>query len=505
MERFRRLPWPEIGILVLAAALRLVLLDIKPPHFDEGVNGWFADQMTRTGYFRYDPTNYHGPLHFYAVFVSQTLFGRNLLALRLPAILASVMAVWMLLRFREFFGVGAARLAGLAMAVSPACVFYGRYSIHESWMEMFGILLAWGTMGLWGNGGRRYLFAVLGAITGMILTKETYVIHVGSFALAGLVLWGWERVVPSRPGLTWARQTWTGRDLAVAAGIGVLVIVFLYSGTFFDFGALRGLYETFGAWFHTGSDAAGHEKTSYDIGFLNWYWISLMARYEWPALIGLAGCIRYVLPSDARMRYLAILSGGVLLAYSVIPYKTPWCVISLLWPFLLLFGTALNELWNWRRMVAVPVVTVALLGSLYQCIRLNLIHPTDEKEPYVYVQTFPEVRTLTEPLLEMARNDPRFYHVPGQIFLESYYPLPWLLGDFTNIGYPKADTAAYDGVFIVAELKKTGEIEPKLKSRYYKRTFRLRDGQETCVVYFRADAFAEIFAGAKPEIEPAAP
>ena len=70
--RLKTLPWIEIGILALAAALRVALLDIKPPHFDEGVNGWFVDQMTRNGYFRYDPTNYHGPLHFYAVFLSQT-------------------------------------------------------------------------------------------------------------------------------------------------------------------------------------------------------------------------------------------------------------------------------------------------------------------------------------------------------------------------------------------------------------------------------------------------
>ena len=55
--RLKTLPWIEIGILALAAALRVTLLDIKPPHFDEGVNGWFADQMTRNGFFRYDPTN----------------------------------------------------------------------------------------------------------------------------------------------------------------------------------------------------------------------------------------------------------------------------------------------------------------------------------------------------------------------------------------------------------------------------------------------------------------
>jgi len=49
-----------------------------------GINGWFVDQMVKSGFYRYDPTNYHGPLHFYVLFLSQTLFGRNLWALRMP-------------------------------------------------------------------------------------------------------------------------------------------------------------------------------------------------------------------------------------------------------------------------------------------------------------------------------------------------------------------------------------------------------------------------------------
>ncbi|MCX7713653.1 MAG: hypothetical protein N2035_08345, partial [Chthoniobacterales bacterium] len=81
------------AILLLAATIRFWDLELKPPHFDEGVNGWFADQLRAQGYFRYDPENYHGPLHFYAIFLTQTLFGRSVFALRLPAVLASIAAV----------------------------------------------------------------------------------------------------------------------------------------------------------------------------------------------------------------------------------------------------------------------------------------------------------------------------------------------------------------------------------------------------------------------------
>src|SRR5438477_431955 len=118
------------GNVGLAAALRILFLGIKPPHFDEGINGWFVDQMVKDGFYRYDPTNHHGPLHFYILFLSQTLFGRNLYALRLPVVLASIGSVWLALKYDRLIPRPVARLAALAMALSPGFIFYGRYSIH---------------------------------------------------------------------------------------------------------------------------------------------------------------------------------------------------------------------------------------------------------------------------------------------------------------------------------------------------------------------------------------
>lgn len=497
-ERLSKLPWVEISILMLAIVLRTVWLDLKPAHFDEGINGWFADQMRMNGFYHYDPTNYHGPLHFYLVFLSQTLFGRNLWALRLPAIVASVLAVWALLRYREFFGSTASRIAAAAMAVSPAYVFYGRYSIHESGMVFFSILALWGILGLWKQGTRRYLFALVFALTGMILTKETYVLHLGSLALAGGVLWLWQKVVPSRPTRPWTRQLWTARDLVGAGGLGLLVIVFFYSGTFLDWAGLKGLYQTYAAWFHTGVEAGGHEKTTFqlwDQAALNYYWLMLMARYEWPALAGLLLCLPLIGPSEARLRYVAILGGGVLLAYSLIPYKTPWCIISILWPFYLILGSAVRKLPSGRRQqAAYGAVALLLAVSLGMTLRLNFFHSTDEKEPYVYVQTYPEIETLTGPLLKLAKNDSRMLHLRGQILLESYYPLPWILGDFTQVGYyhEKEPPLTFDGDFIVVAESQAEELESGLDGSYVKRSFRLRDAMDDCVVFFRVPPFEKL-------------
>jgi uncharacterized protein (TIGR03663 family) len=495
----------EIAIFCVAIFLRVWLIEVKPPHFDEGVNGWFADQMTANGFYHYDPTNYHGPLHFYAVFLSQTLFGRHLWALRLPAIVASLLCIWAILRFREFFGPRTARIAALAMAVSPASVFYGRYSIHETWQVLFSILLLWGILGLWQSGARRYFFTAVLAAAGLVLTKETYVLHIGSFALAGLVLWGWQMVLPSRPGLPVAAQRWSKDDAVLAGGSALLLIVFFYSGNFLDFSSLKGLYQTFAAWFHTGVDAAGHEKTSYQIGPVNYYWVALMARYEWPALAGLLAALRFIAPSDARLRYTAIMAGGVLLAYSLIPYKTPWCIISILWPFYLLLGALLGEAADrWKRPL-LPWLALAplLAASLLSTVRINFFTYTDDSEPYVYVQTYPEIGTLTRPVLAIAEEDPRNISLSGLILLDSYYPLPWIFGDFPRIGYygDKQTPTNWDAGFIAVETSREAEIEKHLTKPFFKRHFRLRSAQEDCTAYFDAALFQNHFPG-RPEIQP---
>src|ERR1700760_1800912 len=135
-----RRAWIFAGILVLAFTLRVVALDLKPAHFDEGVNGWFVDLMTRQGFYHYDPTNFHGPFHFYVLFLAQTLFGRSIWVLRMPIVLLSTACVGLVLAYRRYFDERACQVAALAMAVSPGMVFYGRYAIHETWLLFFLLL-----------------------------------------------------------------------------------------------------------------------------------------------------------------------------------------------------------------------------------------------------------------------------------------------------------------------------------------------------------------------------
>src|ERR1051326_2313485 len=96
--------WAPWLILGLAVFLRFFLLGIKPPHFDEGINGWFVDQVMHNAFYRYDPTNYHGPLHFYVLQLSESLLGRNVGPRRLPFVLGSIVCVLLMLKFEPLVG-----------------------------------------------------------------------------------------------------------------------------------------------------------------------------------------------------------------------------------------------------------------------------------------------------------------------------------------------------------------------------------------------------------------
>jgi uncharacterized protein (TIGR03663 family) len=491
--------WPDILILLVAAAARLTLLGIKPPHFDEGVNGWFVDQITHTGFYHYDPTNYHGPFHFYVLFLAQTLLGRHIWALRLPLALMSLATVALTLRFDRFIGRGAALWAAAAMAVSPGCVFYGRYAIHEYWLVFSLMLGAWGFAGLWKSGEKKYLWAVWIGITGAVLTKETYVIHFAACALTLPCVWLLGKVSPGTEMEPAPPQQWTWLDMALGALIFMAAVAFFYSGGFMDLPGLKGLYQCFAAWAQTGKVGNGHEKPWF-------YWLKLFGRYEWPSCAGLLAAALSVLPRTPRfIRALAIYGVGTLVAYSIIHYKTPWCIVSLTWPFLLLFGYGVDfALRKYGPPVGVLAATM-LAANLCDMVALNFHHYTDAKEPYVYVQTFKDVNDLMDPLNTLVARNPANHALTGNILMESYHPLPWLLGDFPNIGYYDDNTNpdTMDADFLMVDESRVDDVENALHDSYFTTLLTLRDAQDPSKLYLSVKKFQSLFPGRKPDFVPA--
>jgi uncharacterized protein (TIGR03663 family) len=492
-ERLANEDWTPWLIIALGAFLRLFLLAIKPPHFDEGINGWFVDQLVKNGFYKYDPTNYHGPLHFYVLFLSETLLGRNLWALRLPVVIGSIVAIWLTLKFEPFLGRNLVRLAAVAMAVSPGFVFYGRYAIHEVWLLIFSMLFILGLIGLWRKGTPGYLWCTGMGVAGMILTKETYIIHIGCAVIAVFVTWV-SHTLTRAVDVQRAKQTWDYVDLGMILLVGITVIVFFYSGTFFHWAGVKGLYKCFDAWFKTGEVGNGHEKPWY-------YWLKLVGQYEWPVAVGLAACAACQLFRNIFIRYIAIYGVGTFAAYSIVHYKTPWCIISIVWPFLFLFGAGLLLFPAAYRRIAQALAVVVLSVSLGYCVWLNYFRCTTDTEPYVYVQTYNDVWKLTKPLLKLAHRDPVYYQLTGHMVRTSAYPLPWMLGDFPRVGYYEHGNLPdkVDADFLLVQEDRIAEVEAKLHDSYITMPLRIRSFQDTSKLYLSPKYFQQFYKNRKPD------
>jgi hypothetical protein len=375
-------------------------------------------------------------------------------------------------------------------------------------------------------------------ISGMILTKETYIIHLLCTLLALLIAYASTRIVEVEDPKP-AVQKWNSVDFAIVCLTGIGAIVFFYSGTFYHWNGLKDLFTTFHAWLETGRSGHGHEKPPY-------YWLELIVRYEWPACAGLLLCgltagllvgaaaiwlsrrelFRLsqfpLLLRTLTLRFLAILGLGTFVAYSIIRYKTPWCIISIIWPLLFVFG-ALVVLVPRRRLVFSSIVaSILLLVSFGYAISLNYFRCSSfveanwdrnrplttnireffNAEPYVYVQTYNDIYKLTTPLLELAHRDPRFYHLVGHIIRPSPYPLPWILGDFPQVGYYEHNNnpAKLDADFLLVEDSRIAEVEKQLHDNYFTERLTIRPYQDTSKLYLRVSVFHEMFPDRLPDI-----
>jgi uncharacterized protein (TIGR03663 family) len=579
--------WFSVFIVALAFALRIAALDLRPAHFDEGVNGAFADGMRTEGCYRYDPGNFHGPLHFYTLFAGQQLFGRSLWTLRMPTVLIGTATVALMLAFHRFLAWRAVAIAALAAAISPAMVFYSRYAIHETWLPFLTVLAVYGGFGIMRREGRsRDLWAFGSGLSGMVLTKETYLVHWFAAALAIIAARCLDWLAPLTPSAQRPRPAdlfsgsssqrenagaaktarFSNRQVASITFTCLAVVVLFQSGFGMHWPGVAGLLETFRLMYDKGTTAeVGHNKEFF-------YWVKLMAFYEWPALLGIVAapvlCLRRsplpaaalllagamlvasglmtksgvggsdakdflgpqlhlnaiaslgvwllvcslgffaATPSQSReARWLCLYGLAAFTAYAVIPYKTPWCIINLLWPFFFAFGQLAENLAQTAdRRLVYAIATLLAAAPLGESWKLNFVRPSFDSERYAYVHTTPDINKLLGPLRTLARENPLERQMHGLILTEAF-PFTWELNDFPNISYgdENTDVENYDADFILIPVQRELEFEDRVFGVYFKDSFRTRNGIPRGWLYLNAERFAPLFPGRTPEIHPRVP
>lgn len=185
---------------------------------------------------------------------------------------------------------------------------------------------------------------------------------------------------------------------------------------------------------------------------------------------------------------------GVVLAYSLVPYKTPWCILSMLPPLSL---AAASGLWHASSFLPataprLALVAVFTLTVVPRSMILNYRDYDKPAEPYVYVQTSRESGLFLDELRTAERLDPRVVDLPAAISLWSHYPLPWWLSRYKRIEYTREGVMPdpRGKAWVLVPWSRKNEFLEKNPSQAWRiARFKLRDAQEDVAACLNAEIF----------------
>lgn len=491
----RSFAWGAALFLVLAAALalRLPRLNDRPFHGDEAVHAAKFRELWEHGRYEYDPDEYHGPTLYYAALPVIAAQGRATFADTEPRDYRLAVALWgagMVLLFalmRPELGTAGVLTAGLLTAVSAPFVFYSRYFIQETLLVAFTLGLIASAWRYRASGRTGWLLAAAVCAGLMIATKETAILTFGALGAAWAAA---RRGAGSRDG-----GGSKGRRALLAAGVTVGVAYLLLSGLLSHPAGPLGYFETYAPWLKRagGTDLHRH-PWHYYLSLLAWQreggrvWTEALILVL--ALVGAAAALRANGERQGFARAALVYTLVLTAVYSLIPYKTPWNLLSFHLGFILLAGVGVQALLDRIRpavgkAVAAAVVLAGAGHLAWQSSRTTFDYRDDNRGPYAYAQPLRGVREIEEKVNELAAFSPDGRATVAQVvFSDGYYwPLPWYLRRLERVGYwsagvpREAEARLKETPILISSADLDAELTERLGTGHYMiGFFSLRDG-----------------------------
>ena len=500
-----------IGIFIVAAFLRLYDLSLVPLHHDEGVNGNFLVRLVREGAFRYDPENYHGPTLYYfsaiIPWIAKILFGAETsetyglttFNIRLVTVVFGLATIALVFMLRKQLGTLATLSAGLMLAISPGAVYLSRYFIHESLFVFFTLGIVVAAVRFYEERSPSYLIMVGASAALLFATKETAMISAGVLIIALAITLIYVRLnrkanasgTPKRKrGQTPTSQlttvlnemggTPTVAVVAFFAFLTFLAVYLLFYSSFFQ--NSKGIYDslqTFAIWTKTGSTAHVHPPFQY---------IMWLMRQEGALLFlgAVGGALVVLRPKNSLGLFCALWAFGLIAAYSLIPYKTPWLLLNFVVPLALIAGYAIQAVYELDRgqlRLVSAMLFVAITVGLYQSIDLNFINYDNDNAKYVYVyaHTTRSTLDLVNEIEQLAKEESGAT-TGVSVISADYWPLPWYLRRYSRVGYYGRMAATTEPIIIANANQEVeveanfGELYEQVPSKEPDQTFQLRPG-----------------------------
>ncbi|RYZ67431.1 MAG: hypothetical protein EOP05_17745 [Proteobacteria bacterium] len=283
--------------------------------------------------------------------------------------------------------------------------------------------------------------------------------------------------------------------------VSVLLILALFTGFFMFPQGAADMFTALQVWTKTGTAKTGHEKV-----FL--YWFDLFRRYEWPILVSLVISPVVFLTANRSLRILILTGFGTWLAYSLIPYKTPWLVLNLIWPLAFCGGAVLGRVIP--SVPKLPGLRTALSLGVLICVgvsfakmwKLNFHDFAARGEPYVYVQSTIDFKKVVDTLYRQAAKHPESRTMKIAATNRDTWPLPYLLIPFTNVSWGRPEVEMLNAASVVlSDSEDRAVIESRLVGKFFVLPFQIRDSYQDGQAYLEFSRFRDVVPASTPTFE----
>jgi uncharacterized protein (TIGR03663 family) len=340
--------------------------------------------------------------------------------------------------------------AAVFTATSPAFVFYSRYFIHEMLLVFFTFLALAAGWRYWRTRKLGWILLAGAAVGLMDATKETFIINLAAATIAVVLNQTWNRYIDATgPPLKAPRlELW---HLAAGLGVWALVAVILFSSFFSNPGGPLDSLRTYQAWTGRAAGDSPHIHP-WQFYFHRLLWFHPAKGLFWTeALIlvmAVVGCVagfsrrRLAGANASLVRFLALYSFILSAFYSLLPYKTPWCLLGFWHGIILLAGVGVAVVITPMRSLVQKscLGLIFLAGSAHlaaQAWAASATYASDPRNPYVYAQTSPDILKLVSKIEQLAAVTPEGSRMLIKVIAleQDYWPLPWYFRRFHQVGW----------------------------------------------------------------------
>jgi predicted membrane-bound mannosyltransferase len=130
-----------------------------------------------------------------------------------------------------------------------------------------------------------------------------------------------------------------------------------------------------------------------------------------------------------------------MVVYSIIPYKTPWSMMTF-WNGCIIisaYGIAevLNRSKKYLKTLLLIFITAVILHQIWQSYNITFTYSFHPSNPFVYSQATRDVELISNRIKDITDNVPDKDQTYISIIApkHDYWPLPWYLRSFKNISW----------------------------------------------------------------------